>query len=163
APEQFQGRALPASDVYAIGATVLALVTGQDPENLPHRGLAIDVHAALDGAAPAWLERALTAMLEPDPDRRPSRILPLLGGPSEPPPRAPGSPGAQALRESVRQYAQEQVDRALDQASRTVSDARGVRRDARRDAREHRRERRRAQRGRRPGAPFPIAAFLMVG
>ena len=47
APEQFQGRALPASDVYAVGATALAMLCGTEPENLPHRGLAIDVAAAL--------------------------------------------------------------------------------------------------------------------
>jgi len=29
APEQFQGRAMPASDVYAMGATALSLLTGQ--------------------------------------------------------------------------------------------------------------------------------------
>ncbi len=33
APEQFQGRALPASDVYAVGATALSLVTGREPED----------------------------------------------------------------------------------------------------------------------------------
>ena len=38
APEQFQGRALPASDVYAIGATAVAMLTGREPEDLPHQG-----------------------------------------------------------------------------------------------------------------------------
>src|SRR4029077_17032967 len=41
APEQMQGRALPASDVYAIGATAVSMLTGCEPEELPHRGLAI--------------------------------------------------------------------------------------------------------------------------
>src|SRR6185295_6373321 len=49
APEQFQGRALPASDVYGVGATLIALVSGLEPEDLPHRGLAVDVEAALRG------------------------------------------------------------------------------------------------------------------
>jgi serine/threonine protein kinase len=74
APEQFQGRALPGSDVYAVAATALSLVTGREPEDLPHRGLAIDVPAALGRAAEPWLVRALSAMLEPDPDKRPSRV-----------------------------------------------------------------------------------------
>jgi len=74
APEQFQGRALPGSDVYAVAATALALATGREPEDLPHRGLAIDVPAALGPGAEPWLVRALSAMLEPDPDKRPRRV-----------------------------------------------------------------------------------------
>ncbi|MEP7053310.1 MAG: serine/threonine-protein kinase [Pseudomonadota bacterium] len=74
APEQFQGRALPGSDVYAVAATVLTLVTGREPEDLPHRGLAIDVPAALGKGAEGWLVRALSAMLEPDPDKRPAQV-----------------------------------------------------------------------------------------
>ncbi|MEO8903629.1 MAG: serine/threonine-protein kinase [Polyangiaceae bacterium] len=74
APEQFQGRALPGSDVYAVAATALTLVTGREPEDLPHRGLGIDVSAALGKGAEGWLVRALSAMLEPDPDKRPSTV-----------------------------------------------------------------------------------------
>jgi serine/threonine protein kinase len=76
APEQFQGRALPQSDVYALAATALALLTGRDPEDLPHRGLRIDVWAALPHD-PAFA-RALERMLEPDPDRRAARVTPLV-------------------------------------------------------------------------------------
>jgi hypothetical protein len=74
APEQFQGRALPGTDVYAVAATALALATGREPEDLPHRGLSIDVPAALGSGAEPWLVRALSAMLEPDPDKRPPRV-----------------------------------------------------------------------------------------
>ena len=34
APEQLAGRALPASDVYGVGATIVALVSGRDPSEL---------------------------------------------------------------------------------------------------------------------------------
>lgn len=76
APEQFQGRALPQSDIYAVGATALRMLTGSEPETLPHKGLAIDVKAALPGDP--VMARVLTRLLEPDPDKRPTRILPIL-------------------------------------------------------------------------------------
>jgi serine/threonine protein kinase len=80
APEQFQGRAGAGSDVYAIAATALAMLTGVEPENLPHKGLTIDVDAALAGRGNRRLAAALTKMLEPNPDLRPTRIAPLLEG-----------------------------------------------------------------------------------
>ena len=70
APEQFQGRASAASDVYGLGATAITMLTGTDPEELPHEGLGIDVARALPKGTPASLARALEAMLTPDPDRR---------------------------------------------------------------------------------------------
>jgi tRNA A-37 threonylcarbamoyl transferase component Bud32 len=78
APEQFQGRASAASDVYAVGTTALVMLTGSEPEDLPHRGLAIDVAAALANSVDPRLVRVLTRMLDPDPDRRAARIAPLL-------------------------------------------------------------------------------------
>jgi serine/threonine protein kinase len=78
APEQFQGRAMPASDVYSVGATALTMLTGVEPEDLPHRGLEIDVAAALGSQADPGLVRALSSMVSPDPDRRAARIAPLL-------------------------------------------------------------------------------------
>jgi hypothetical protein len=78
APEQFQGRAIPASDVYAIGATALATLTGREPEQLPHQGLAIRVREALGRGASERLVHVLESMLDPNPDRRATRIAPLL-------------------------------------------------------------------------------------
>jgi serine/threonine protein kinase len=101
APEQFQGRAEPRSDVYAIGATALALLTEKDPEALPHRGLALDVAAALEGRASAELAWVLAKMVDPDPDRRPELIASVLeamrngearGAPSAPARRGEGTP-----------------------------------------------------------------------
>ena len=79
APEQFQGRAMPASDVYAVGATALVMMTGRQPEDLPHKGLALDVPAVLGKTAHPTLVSAPSAMLEPDPDKRAGQIGPLLG------------------------------------------------------------------------------------
>jgi hypothetical protein len=78
APEQFQGRALAQSDVYAIGATAMTMLTGREPEDLPHRGLAIDVRGALRGRASAWMIDVLERMLDPNPDTRAPSIAPLL-------------------------------------------------------------------------------------
>jgi serine/threonine protein kinase len=82
APEQLQGRAMPASDVYAVGATALAALTGVEPENLPHQGLRFDVRAALRGRASPELTVALERMLEPDPDVRAKSIGAALDGPA---------------------------------------------------------------------------------
>ncbi|MDB4941566.1 MAG: Serine/threonine kinase [Labilithrix sp.] len=92
APEQFQGRASPRSDLYGLAATALVMLTGMQPEDLPHVGLGIDVQRALPSSTPAPLVRALSAMLDPDPDRRAASIdvaLALLrpGAPAVPGPR----------------------------------------------------------------------------
>ncbi len=79
APEQFQGRASPQSDVYGVGATAITLLTGCEPEALPHVGLGIDVARAVPKRTPKRLVRALERMLEPDPDRRAESIDDALG------------------------------------------------------------------------------------
>ena len=139
APEQFQGRALPASDVYAVGATIVAVLSGTEPEQLPHKGLAVDVRTALRGHASERLTSVLEQMLDPDPDRRPSRIAPLL-----------------AQFDSRRS----RVDPAP--ASDRYAGGRRQRREARRQARRQGREARR--RNRHSGwAPWPIRlAFSLL-
>lgn len=42
APEQFGGRAVPASDIYSLGATLIYLVTGSHPADLPQVDLKIE-------------------------------------------------------------------------------------------------------------------------
>ncbi len=78
APEQFQGRALPQSDTYGIGATALTVLTRQQPEDLPHKGLAIDVARALGPTSDPRLVRALSLMVQPDPDQRPAALDALV-------------------------------------------------------------------------------------
>ncbi|HET9932876.1 MAG TPA: serine/threonine-protein kinase, partial [Polyangiaceae bacterium] len=78
APEQFQGRAGPSTDVYGAGATALACLTGSDPENLPHKGLSIDVPAALAGHVDASMVQLLSRLVEPDPDKRPRSLTAAL-------------------------------------------------------------------------------------
>jgi len=69
APEQFMGRALPVTDVYGVGATLAALLSGGDPQALIGADRSIDTGKLR--LEPRWLT-VLDALLEPDPDRRPS-------------------------------------------------------------------------------------------
>jgi hypothetical protein len=129
APEQFQGRAGPGSDVYAIGATVLSMITGEEPENLPHRGLGIDVAAALRGRTSRKLEGALTKMLEVDPDARATRILPLLGGREARDGREPsfadiGHDMSDRIRGQVEREVKRRIERATRHAQRAQEKAR---------------------------------------
>jgi hypothetical protein len=63
APEQFQARAYPATDLYALGATALHLATGRDPGMFEIRRLKPDFHAALPDDP--HLAAILDLLLEP--------------------------------------------------------------------------------------------------
>jgi hypothetical protein len=142
APEQFQGRALPGSDVYALGATALTMLTGREPEDLPHKGLAIDVRAALRGHASDRLVGVLEKMLDPDPDKRAARLGPLL------------------TRLEGRGTSAERPARS-DRRERRDED-RFSRRQARRAARRAERAARHAsRRNRRPPFPFSVVLTLV--
>jgi serine/threonine protein kinase len=64
APEQFRGRAVPASDLYGLGATVLYLLTHRSPADLPQSRLKVNFrsYVKLSEGFADWLE----TMLEPD-------------------------------------------------------------------------------------------------
>ena len=69
APEQFGGRSVPASDLYCLGATLIYLVTGLHPTELPQQDLKIqfaDRAAQLNPNLIDWLEW----MTEPSLDKR---------------------------------------------------------------------------------------------
>ncbi len=67
APEQLHGDAGPAVDLYALGATIVALATGRAADELPHEGLAIDLDQL---ELPTSLRPVLARLLEPDPRQR---------------------------------------------------------------------------------------------
>jgi hypothetical protein len=179
APEQFQGRAGPSSDVYAVGATALSLLAGREPEDLPHRGLGVDVDSALRGQVDRRLVSALRSMLEPDPDKRaPSvegalRAAGLVEGAasSQAPPPRPGSAAEakaarnERLRQRFHEIEDEQRDRQANRAERRAHKfAAVVERRARKQAeREARRAERHFARGwHRPGRPVPPGVALGV-
>ncbi len=66
--EQFGGRAVPASDLYALGATLIHLLTGIAPADLPQRDLRIQFsdRVSLSPSLVAWIEK----LTEPAPERR---------------------------------------------------------------------------------------------
>lgn len=68
APEQFTGRALPASDLYGLGATLLHILAGRPPAELPQKELRLDFRSSVSCSSDFanWLER----MLEPAYERR---------------------------------------------------------------------------------------------
>ncbi|HEY3354355.1 MAG TPA: serine/threonine-protein kinase [Polyangia bacterium] len=67
APEQLHGEATAATDVYGLAATIAALAAGREADQLPHKGLKIE----LDGVMPpSALRDLLGRMLEPDPEKR---------------------------------------------------------------------------------------------
>ena len=72
APEQLHGQATPATDIYALGATMVALAGGIEPEDVPRKGLAMDLAKHLP-ALDAGFRSVLTRMTDPDPDKRPQK------------------------------------------------------------------------------------------
>jgi hypothetical protein len=158
APEQFQGRALPASDVYAIGATAVAMLAGREPEELPHKGLALDVRAALAGRASDRMIAVLEKMLEPDPDRRASSIAPLLkllDGHSS------AGEGRKTGREARGEPEWREVfEREMQQWSSRYQ-RKYARREARREAHRAKREARRQARAQRV-VPWPFSMVLAL-
>ena len=72
APEQLHGQVTAATDLYALGATIVALAGGIEPEDVPRKGLRMDLERHLPALDPGF-RSALTAMTDPDPDRRPQR------------------------------------------------------------------------------------------
>ncbi|HAZ48880.1 MAG TPA: serine/threonine protein kinase [Cyanobacteria bacterium UBA11369] len=67
-PEQFGGIALPASDLYSVGATLIALLTNAHPADLPQKDLRIQFEqiTPISPEFAQWLKR----MIEPSVDRR---------------------------------------------------------------------------------------------
>jgi serine/threonine protein kinase len=67
-PEQFGGRTVPASDLYGLGTTLLFLLTGTNPGDLPQKGLQLQFQEFIQADQPLkqWLKR----MVEPSLDRR---------------------------------------------------------------------------------------------
>lgn len=66
--EQFGGRAVPASDLYALGATLIHLLTGISPAELPQRNLRLcfEDEVSLSSRLVNWIKK----LTEPAPEQR---------------------------------------------------------------------------------------------
>ncbi|MDB9313130.1 serine/threonine-protein kinase [Spirulina sp. CS-785/01] len=65
-PEQYHGRAYPATDLYGLGATLLYILSGSSPADFPQPRLKIDFRSRvnLSPHLTDWLERMLEPALE---------------------------------------------------------------------------------------------------
>lgn len=68
--EQYGGQAVPASDLYALGATLIHLITGIAPADLPLRELRIQFQEQLSSNVSLYFVRWLERMTEPALERR---------------------------------------------------------------------------------------------
>jgi len=107
APEQLHGQATPATDIYGLGATIVALAGGVEPENVPRKGLRMDLRRHLPRMSPGLVE-VLERMTDPDPETRPQsakevlKLMPMSRAlatrpRAEPPAPAPPPPSDEAL------------------------------------------------------------------
>ncbi|MGB7440901.1 MAG: serine/threonine-protein kinase [Coleofasciculaceae cyanobacterium] len=64
--EQFWGRAVPSSDLYALGATLIHLLTGTPPANLPQKDSRIQFadRVSLQPSLVSWIEKLTEIALE---------------------------------------------------------------------------------------------------
>ena len=68
--EQLLGQASPATDIYALAMTFLAVVSGKEPPDFPLDGMRADVEAMLPFGTDDSLVSLLRQMTEPDPNHR---------------------------------------------------------------------------------------------
>ncbi|MGG6239445.1 serine/threonine protein kinase [Nodosilinea sp. AN01ver1] len=66
APEQFRGQAVPATDLYSLGATLLFLLTHQSPADLPQERLRINFrpYVSVSPAFADWLDQLIDPLVE---------------------------------------------------------------------------------------------------
>lgn len=66
APEQFRGQAVLSTDLYGLGTTLLFLLTGKCPADLPQRKLKINFrsHVSVSKEFADWLEKMLEPVIE---------------------------------------------------------------------------------------------------
>ena len=89
--EQFEGRAVPASDLYSLGVTLVFLLSQRPPAEIPRRAMRLDFRACV--RVSSGLAAVLDRLLQPDPEARYAsaaalgrELQGLLDGPRPPAP-----------------------------------------------------------------------------
>lgn len=72
APEQLHGQAQASTDLYSLGVTLAALASATPGDQLPRKGLKIDVDKAMGTSR---LKPIVSKMVEPDPEKRPQSVV----------------------------------------------------------------------------------------
>lgn len=67
--EQYEGRAVPQSDFYALGMTLVFLLSHRDPTSIPRKGLTLDFRSYV--SVSERFSRAIEWMIAPVPEDRP--------------------------------------------------------------------------------------------
>lgn len=65
-PEQFRGHVMPASDLYALGSTIIFLLTGRSPDEIPQVRMKPDFRPLVNISEPLanWLDRMVEPAIE---------------------------------------------------------------------------------------------------
>jgi hypothetical protein len=114
-PEQLMGRVSPQSDLYALGATLLYVVTGREPTDFDFDGGRLSVPDEID-LRPS-LRRAIDAMLAPAPRDRPrtaKQVRAVLLGAAVEAPSAPSRALVPARRADASRVGGHDAPRWLD-------------------------------------------------
>ncbi|MGB3310954.1 MAG: serine/threonine-protein kinase [Nodosilinea sp.] len=90
APEQFRGQAVPATDLYGLGATLLFMLTHQSPADLPQERLRTNFrpYVAISDAFADWIDQLIDPLVE---DRFASAQIALTAL-TQPAPPVPADP-----------------------------------------------------------------------
>jgi len=112
APEQLHGQTVPATDIYALGATIVALAGGIEPEDVPRKGLKMDLDKHLPQLDPGF-RQALAAMTDPDPDHRPQRAREVVALLAKAKPARPAQSKSAPSRALARQGEQQLAPRRM--------------------------------------------------
>lgn len=108
--EQLEGRAVPASDLYALGMTLIHLLAHQEPVNLPRKGLKLDFRPHLNVSD--RFARLLEKLIAPDPNQRYQtakealKALNALDQPEKAPKPPSSKPDKQQNQKQARQQTQ---------------------------------------------------------